>query len=677
MLTLKKLLRGMRGFQPKRAANAFGGWVRTRLLTRSVGIFLGFSVLSSAVLAVMALYISTLGYATGLFQSYFLNPLTLLFNFLPIFITVTVVAMLLHSLRLSVLINGLFWAALAAANIIKLSYRHANLKPEDFALLPPLVKILPHYMKDFDLTALWPVGAGLVLLIVFSRFMPKIKFHPISRMATVPILVGAGLLLVSTVYADTTLYKSQYIANEARWCNSDGITYRLHSDRYQANGLMYSFCYYSHYYLGPSNENYDEKNAEALDQRYGNEPIPEHQKVHVMTILLESFKDFTPQGMPSVTLQTPGGDPYAPFRALQQESLSGTMISDVYGGGTINIENGVLSGLYKMPNYVNHAGWSNVRYFYENGYRTIAMHPNDGYFYSRHDRYPNEGFENFLYTQNHFKNDLTKFMPDHVLMPDIKAVFDRYKVQGPTFLYAATMQGHGPYNETSLEGHEWFPYDPATSESAYYMLNNYFEGVYQTGQALQNLTASLNEEEEPVVVVLFGDHSPRLIDGAEEILGFSAEEGSPELKRNTYATPYVIWANDAAKALFQKDFKGSLPTIDPQQMISNVLFKYLGWHGSSYHAFLQDLGNSVTCQKNDFWTVDGIDTVIYPETKRQDLKNLTDLNLFYKRKNYDAVVQIDERSDDKRYETDVPATADPDSSENAATRALTGQGQGR
>lgn len=652
------------------------GTFKKRFFTRDVGRFLGATLLATIIITVAALYLSTIGYAEGLFLSYFMNPLTLFFNLLPVFLFITLIAMLLQSLRLSVALNGLFWCALALANIAKLSFRHANLKPEDFALIPATIKILPHYIEEFDSAWLMPGVIGVIALLIFARLMPKYRFALSSRLIAALVLVGLGALSVSTVYASTPLYKNQYIINEERWCDSNGITYRLHSDRYQANGLMYSFLYHSHYFLGPSNENYDAKNAQALDAKYGEEAIPEDQKVHIITVLLESYKDFSAEALP-ITLDMPGGNPFEPLHQLQEESLSGTMISDVYGGGTIKIETSVLSGLYKQPNYINHAGYTNVHYLRENGYQTIALHPNDGYFYSRHDRYPNEGFQNFLYTQNHYKNDLNKYMEDSILFDDVIDQLDRYKVNGPTFLYAATMQGHGPYNCAYVEGREWFPYDPNTKRRAYVMLNNYFDNAYRTGLELQRLIERLEAEEEPVILVYFGDHSPRMEEGARDILGLNAPDGTVQAKYNSYATQYGIWGNSAAKKAFNKDFVGELPTIDPQQMLSNVLFNYLGWHGDSYHAHLQDIGQSVTCQKSDFWTVDGVDTVIYPEAKRQTLKDLTDLNIFYRKKDYDPVEQIDERSDDKKYESESPAVADPDSSENAATRAQTGRSQGR
>ncbi|MFM9414451.1 sulfatase-like hydrolase/transferase [Peptococcus simiae] len=650
--------------------------LRGRIFTRDVAKFLSSGALAAAVLTLVVLFIGSWGYATGLFTSYFTNPLTLLLNFLPIYACILLIGLIVQSLRVSVFLSGLFWLGIAVGNMAMINWRHAALKPDDLALAIPMLKILPHYLSELDISLAFYALAGILALGLFARLMPKTHFHPLSRLLAALLIVAIGAGTGTAVYASTPLYKSQYLKNQKQWCDSTGITYRLHSDRYQANGVVYSMSYNTKFALGNDEAGYNPTNGQALAEKYGSEPIPKDQKVHIITILLESYMDFSDTAKPS-TLQFPDGNPYDPLHALQDRCISGEMISDVYGGGTINIETGVLTGLYKRHNYINRPGPSNVRYFLENGYTTVAMHPNDGYFYSRFDRNPNLGFQNFLYTQNHFKNNLSEYMPDSVLMPDIKAQLDRYKAQGPTFLYAATMQGHGPYNCVSIKDKEWFPYQEGMRRPAYVMLNNYFTDVNQTATALTDLINSLENDDEPVIVLAFGDHSPRMEEGGYDILGLKAPDGTVQAKLNNYATPYLIYGNNKAKAMFNTSFTGQGPTIDPEQLISNVLFKELGWHGNAYQAFMQDMGNRVTCQKRDFWVVDGQPSVIYPQEIKSILDNVVDIDIFHKRQKYEPADQIDERANVDKYESNSPAGADPDSSENAATRAQTGQSKGR
>ena len=48
-----------------------------------------------------------------------------------------------------------------------------------------------------------------------------------------------------------------------------------------------------------------------------------------------------------------------------------------------------------------------------------------------------------------------------------------------------------------------------------------------------------------------------------------------------YATPYLFWANDAARDVLGCDLTGDAPTISPC-FLMNVLFDQLGWEGSAY-----------------------------------------------------------------------------------------------
>lgn len=641
---------------------------------RRIMMLLCLSLLTSSMITISAMYLSTIGYADGLFLSYWHNPETLLFNVIPVFILTTFLALIFQSLRLSVMINGLFWNGLSLANLVKLTFRHAVLKPDDISLVIPALKMLPHYLKNFDAMVFLIAAAVLVGWFLFVRLIPKIKLHFLSRLCIALILVGLAAVSSNHVYASSELYEQQWAENEARWCDTSGITYRLHSDRYQANGMIYSFMYHVNHDLNLTREAIDEDNLRRLQENYGpDEVIPDGQKVHIITILLESYKDFSPEAIGSRIQWKEGQNPYAPLRRIQANALSGTMVADVFGGGTIYTETGVLSGLYRYPKYVNKPGYSNVQYFLQNGYQTVAMHPNDGYFYGRHNRYPNTGFKNFLYTQNYFKNNLQDFYPDERFFIDIKEQYDRYQEKGPLFLFAATMQGHGPYNCDQFIGREWFQNEGDGNQRAFYMLNNYFQSLYETGIALERLLEYLNRHQAPTFVIFFGDHSPALEPGAMEILGLTLNEHTPEAKLIQYGTPYVIWANQSCKMLFGKSFKGKLPTIDPQQMIGNILFSNIGWHGTTYHAFLQDFGRHISCQKEDFWCIDEAYRTHYPEEHKGDFQDLLDLNLYYQRQKESPTPQIDESASDEMKQDLLPSNADPDSKDNAATKSQTGK----
>ena len=64
-------------------------------------------------------------------------------------------------------------------------------------------------------------------------------------------------------------------------------------------------------------------------------------------------------------------------------------------------------------------------------------------------------------------------------------------------------------------------------------------------------------------------------------MGVNVLEGTAEGCRNLYSTPYLIWANDAAKELLGSDFTGQGEMISPCYLMS-VLFDQCGWEGPAW-----------------------------------------------------------------------------------------------
>lgn len=86
-----------------------------------------------------------------------------------------------------------------------------------------------------------------------------------------------------------------------------------------------------------------------------------------------------------------------------------------------------------------------------------------------------------------------------------------------------------------------------------------------------------------MVLVFFGDHKPTLGAGNVyyEEMGVNAVEGESAGFYNLYSTPYLIWANGAAKALLGRDFTGQGRTISPCYLMAE-LFDCCGWEGSAW-----------------------------------------------------------------------------------------------
>lgn len=140
-----------------------------------------------------------------------------------------------------------------------------------------------------------------------------------------------------------------------------------------------------------------------------------------------------------------------------------------------------------------------------------------------------------------------------------------------------------PYaDDTLVWGETYIPHE-GISDAAYYTVNNYLGSVASTGKQLAAYVDSFRDDPEPVVLVFFGDHKPTLGAGNSfyEELGVNVQEGTAEGFYNLYTTPYLIWTNDAAKAVLGRSDIGTGPTISPCYLMS-VLFDCCGWEGPSW-----------------------------------------------------------------------------------------------
>ena len=100
--------------------------------------------------------------------------------------------------------------------------------------------------------------------------------------------------------------------------------------------------------------------------------------------------------------------------------------------------------------------------------------------------------------------------------------------------------------------------------------------------------------EEPVILGFFGDHKPWLGEQSVtyEALGIDITSDADAAFYNYYATDYLFWANDAARAALDRDFTGVGPDISPC-FLMNVLFRQCGWNGPGYTGLTDSLLDAV------------------------------------------------------------------------------------
>ena len=146
------------------------------------------------------------------------------------------------------------------------------------------------------------------------------------------------------------------------------------------------------------------------------------------------------------------------------------------------------------------------------------------------------------------------------------------------FSYALTYQGHGPYADYNMADRHYVDRMEGQDPKDWAVFNNYLSNIAATDDALGQFVERLRNRPEPVVLIFFGDHKPWLGEGDSgyKSMGIDIDLSTLEGQMNYYTTPYVIWANDAAKAKLGKDFTGEGPDLSPF-LLMRYLFDTMGW----------------------------------------------------------------------------------------------------
>lgn len=499
------------------------------------------------------------------FLSFLKEPDVFALNLAPTLILIVILYALTNRAWISFLLPSVTLFVMSFINHFKVILRSEPFVAADMILAGEAAGIVGEYElafpKTFYLGILAIVFGTIILLRYAKGRVPKKLWW--TRLVAVAMSLGLGAVLWTQCYTDDDLYyrhSHQYYDIFNTW-NA--------GERYAAAGFPYSFVYSVHQMLPTPPDGYSEEAAEALLNRYEEADIPEEKKINLLVTMMESYSDLSEL----IELE---GDPYAELHALQEECYSGTLIPDCVGGNTIQTERSFLTGYYGIhPSYQRNTE-SFAWYLKDQGYVTDGAHPGNDWFYSRNTVNLRLGMDNYVFNQNHFDPVYNQtFVKDEVLFPDRIQAFEERDPSKPYFSFTVSYQNHSPYKASKLVGKEYFN-DDRLSEDNYYRFNNYIDGTADTSRRIAEYVDYFRDVSEPVVLVIFGDHKPVIGTGN---VGFDEMEIKNVYDR--YSTPYLIWANDAAKEALGKDFVGEGPTISPAYLMS-VVFDACGWTGNQF-----------------------------------------------------------------------------------------------
>ncbi len=529
-------------------------------------------LLSSMGVCLLSLLLALGMYEPRIFLGYFRIPLIFLLNWLPIFLLQLLLLCLFNRQWISFLLSGFPVLAASIGNFYALKLRGQPFSASLIREVPTALRIA----SDYDLTPNSRVLLSIAALIggtVFLFFLGRGRLRRFSR-------VGLGLLCLASLLPLWHFVYSSEEVYEHKTYNAEHVVLMMPSQVYASKGFVYPFL---HSFVGSSETapaGYDPALAQEALSAYRDGAIPADKMPHVLIFQLESFCDLESIGVTGI-------DPsvYENFRRLQQESLHGQVLTNVFGGGTLKTEHCFLTGNVTYPVFTGEYP-SYIWYVRSQGYHTSGVHPHNGGMYNRQFNNPRLGFDEYFFFEDCFADQLPDgYFSDRLLYPLLLDMLEEQKAADePLFSFNVTMQGHGPYESQSLLFEEsWKGF--GEKDELYYCLNNYLGGVRDSWEHLSAMVEKLRHDSEPVVLLLFGDHLPHVSPNQNlfQSFGINVDQSSKDGWYNHYATPWLIWANNSAKALYGKDFVGQREDTSINYLM-NLLFRELEWEGP---AFLQ------------------------------------------------------------------------------------------
>ena len=537
------------------------------------------------------------------------QPLLILLNAMPVGLLLLLFACLFRNVFFGAAFTNLLVCGFAVANRVKIEVRDEPVFPRDLALLKEVGVIV----SDYDIPYPWAVIAVVLAataalaaigLFVGSKPLFERKLHRVLGR----ILGGVASLAV-LIALTLTVYKSNDLYNSFRVSNAYYVPSVF-------NELGFPYCFFHQFTTYPVDkpEGFSRDQAELWEKETPPAvPGEEAQNVSVIMVMNEAFSDITDHEAfafgeadePLPNLQAMRADPHA---------VTGHIVVPNFAAGTANTEFDVMTGIQtnalsettsSAMRVVNRDLDSLFRVYGGAGYATSYFHPGDNWFYNRENVLTWMGAEKTLFTNGmdalEYKG---RWVTDECLTAYITAEFEAAAAEGkPLFHYMTTIQNHMSYTADKYGADYEYPAVPlnvTVSDTVQSMLNVYVEGARDSDAMLGDLKDYFAAQEEPVVLVFFGDHLPYLGDnqiGYAE-LGMAEQVYWDEL--GSYKTPFVIWANDAAAEVLNWSAVENLPETVSASFLGAAVTDLTGHTASSsWFTYLNELRQAYpVVQKN-------------------------------------------------------------------------------
>ncbi|MDE7253183.1 MAG: LTA synthase family protein [Acetatifactor sp.] len=478
-------------------------------------------------------------------------PIALWWNVGLMYAMEIVVLLLTHSPRITVPFTNIALTLLYSANYYVLQFQGTPLRVNDFMAIGTAARVVGEYnfMPNGHLAMAW----GLLLLFVVYAVQTgpvRAKANVVksaeseikskTKKIVISYAVTAVFAISITVYGGYQLLYTDLLTRAG--FEDENFRGILRDVLYNFNGYLVTTCLdIKNSHITPPDGYSVEGVENLLSASEEGQELSDAEKEalpHVILVMNESYSDLRILGNLELNQEN-----MEFFYSLKENTVRGFVNASVFASGTANSEFEVLTGCsmaflpvkyYPYQQCIRKPLNSLVSQMKNYGYTAYSMHPASSSSWNRVRVYRYYGFD-----ESFWKEDFEGAERIHIGVSDeetYKKVIELYEGREAgekLFVFDITIQNHGGYREDES------PYAVTAVNMDNEEVDEYLSLIKISDEALAKLIGYFEEQEEKVVICMFGDHQPYVSDS---ILGESAK-GNVEQKMNKYRMPFVIWAN--------------------------------------------------------------------------------------------------------------------------------------
>lgn len=441
--------------------------------------------------------------------------------------------------RFSIIFPNLVFLIFAIINHYSIAIRNAPVVPWDLYAVGTAVQALDGFTWTLPLEVILCSLGCLIWWIVTLRM----KF-PVPKLRVRLASFGVSAVMLTAFVLVAALGSDMFYISAWRQVTAN-----------RRNGMALNFTINMDSLFNEAPSDYSKENANTiLSSVSGDEnTATAAEQPNIIVIMDETFADLSTLG----DLRLENVDDVMPFvRSLSGDdnAITGQLVVPAFGGGTCNTEYEYLtsntyaffkSGSYPMLQYVHGETESVASVLSEQGYNTVAIHPYYGSGWARNRAYPLMGFDTFLDIDS-FDDETTEYLRRYVSdNSSFDKIIETYEANeaesdNPLFLFNVTMQNHCGYDTVYDNFPETVEFE---HDSLYPYTKQYLSLIQESDQAIERLVEYFSGQEEPTIIVFFGDHMPYIENSFYNYLTMYSDKTEAELEMDKHTVPFFIWAN--------------------------------------------------------------------------------------------------------------------------------------